>query len=281
MGRFTDKIVLVTGAGRGQGRSHAVRLAREGADVIALDICHDIDTVAYDLATPADLAETARLVEEHGRRCVTAEVDVRVRAAVAEAVASGARELGGLDVVLANAGIGIMRDALEGAPDPAAFRDQLDVNLVGVWNTVQAAAPLLIEQKRGGAVVLTSSAFGLTGRGGDGTGGSDGYVASKHGVVGLMRTFATWLAPHGIRVNCVNPTGVATRMVLTPGVGALLGGGSEPAAEPKPVDDVANLFDVPLVQVDDVTAAVAFLASDEARYITGVALPVDAGMLVR
>ena len=111
-----------------------------------------------------------------------------------------------------------------------AFRDQLDVNLVGVWNTVQAAAPLLIEQKRGGAVVLTSSAFGLTGRGGDGTGGSDGYVASKHGVVGLMRTFATWLAPHGIRVNCVNPTGVATRMVLNPAVEALFGGGSEPSS---------------------------------------------------
>jgi NAD(P)-dependent dehydrogenase (short-subunit alcohol dehydrogenase family) len=208
---------------------------------------------------------------------VTAQVDVRDADATAKAVADGARQLGGIDIVLANAGIGIMNDA-----DPRrAFRDQLDVNLVGVWNTVQAAAPLLIEQKRGGAVVLTSSAFGLTGRGGDGTGGSDGYVASKHGVVGLMRTFATWLAPHGIRVNCVNPTGVATRMVLNPAVEAHFGGGSEPSSEPKPVDDVANLFDVPLVQVDDVTAAVAFLASDEARYITGVALPVDAGMLVR
>jgi SDR family mycofactocin-dependent oxidoreductase len=277
MPRFTDKVAVITGAARGQGRSHAVRLATEGADVIALDICHDIDSVAYDLATPADLQETARLVTEQGRRVVTAQVDVRDADATAKAVADGARQLGGIDIVLANAGIGIMNDA-----DPRrAFRDQLDVNLVGVWNTVQAAAPLLIEQKRGGAVVLTSSAFGLTGRGGDGTGGSDGYVASKHGVVGLMRTFATWLAPHGIRVNCVNPTGVATRMVLNPAVEAHFGGGSEPSSEPKPVDDVANLFDVPLVQVDDVTAAVAFLASDEARYITGVALPVDAGMLVR
>jgi SDR family mycofactocin-dependent oxidoreductase len=279
--RFEGKVVVVTGAARGQGRSHAVRLAREGADVIALDICHDIDTVAYDLATPADLAETARLVEEHGRRCVTAEVDVRARAAVVEAVAHGARELGGIDVVLANAGIGIMHDALGGPPDPAAFRDQLDVNLTGVWNTVHAAAPLMIEQRRGGAVVLTSSAFGLTGKGGDGTGGSDGYVAAKHGVVGLMRTFATWLAPHGVRVNCVNPSGVATRMVLNPAVERLFGGGEQPAAEPKPTEDVANLFDVALVEPEDVTAAVAFLASDEARYITGVALPVDAGMLVR
>jgi SDR family mycofactocin-dependent oxidoreductase len=277
MPRFTDKVAVITGAARGQGRSHAVRLAAEGADVIALDICHDIDSVAYDLATPADLQETARLVTEQGRRVVTAEVDVRDADAVVQAVADGAEQLGGIDIVLANAGIGIM----DAADTRRAFRDQLDVNLVGVWNTVQAAAPLLIEQRRGGAVVLTSSAFGLIGRGGDGTGGSDGYVASKHGVVGLTRTFATWLAPHGIRVNCVNPTGVATRMVLNPAVEALFGGGAGPAPEPKPVDDVANLFDVPLVQVEDVTAAVAFLASDEARYITGVAVPVDAGMLVR
>ena len=275
--RFTGKVAVITDAARGQGRSHAVRLAAEGADVIALDICHDLDSVAYDLATPADLAETARLVGEQGRRVVTAEVDVRDADAVARAVADGARELGGIDVVLANAGIGIMK------PDdgPRAFRDQLDVNLVGTWNTVHACAPLLVEQRRGGAVVLTSSAFGLVGRGGDGTGGQDGYVASKHGVVGLMRTFATWLAPHGIRVNCVNPSGVATRMVLNPAVEAQFGGGDTPAAEPKPTDDVANLLDVTLLEVEDVTNAVAFLASDEARYITGVALPVDAGMIVR
>jgi SDR family mycofactocin-dependent oxidoreductase len=278
MARFTDKASVITGAARGQGRSHAVRLAAEGADVIALDICHDIDSVAYDLATPADLAETARLVAELGRRVVTAEVDVRDADALTRAVADGADRLGGVDVVLANAGIGMM----DGAGDPRrAFRDQLDVNLVGVWNTVHAAAPLMIEQGRGGAVVLTSSAFGLTGRGGDGAGGSEGYVASKHGVVGLMRSFATWLGPHGIRVNCVNPSGVATRMVLNPAVEALFGGGPDPVPDPKPVADVANLFDVALVEPEDVTAAVAFLASDEARYVTGVALPVDAGMLVR
>jgi SDR family mycofactocin-dependent oxidoreductase len=276
--RFDGKIAVITGAARGQGRSHAVRLATEGADVIALDICRDIDSVAYDLATSADLKETARLVAEQGRRIVTAEVDVRDADALTEAVTDGARQLGGLDVVLANAGIGIM----DPTADPRrAFRDQLDVNLVGVWNTVHAAAPIMIEQGRGGAVVLTSSAFGLIGRGGDGQGGTDGYVASKHGVVGLMRTFATWLAPHGIRVNCVNPSGVATRMVLNPAVEALFGGGDDPVPEPKPVDDVANLFDVALVDVQDITAAVAFLASDEARYVTGVALPVDAGMLVR
>jgi SDR family mycofactocin-dependent oxidoreductase len=277
MGRFEGRTVFVTGAARGQGRSHALRLAREGADVLAVDLCAPLGTVAYPLATPADLAETARLVESEGRRVVTVQADVRDADALAAAVADGVTRLGGLDVVLANAGIGLM----DPAADPRqAFRDQLDVNLVGVWNTVHAAVPVLLEQGRGGAVVLTSSAFGLTGRGGDGTGGSDGYVASKHGVVGLMRTFATWLAPHGIRVNCVNPSGVATPMVQNAAVAALFGGGLA-GAEPKSPGDVANLLDVVLVQPEDVSAAVAFLASDEARYVTGVALPVDAGMLVR
>ncbi len=277
MRRFEGKTVFVTGAARGQGRAHALRLAREGADVLAVDVCAPLGTVAYPLATPADLAETARLVESEGRRVVTAQVDVRDADALGAAVADGVARLGGLDVVLANAGIGLM----DPAADPRqAFRDQLDVNLVGVWNTVHAAVPVLLEQGRGGAIVLTSSAFGLTGRGGDGSGGGDGYVASKHGVVGLMRTFATWLAPHGIRVTCVNPSGVATPMVLNPAVEALFGG---PLTEDggKSPEDVANLLDVTLVDPEDVSAAVAFLASDEARYVTGVALPVDAGMLVR
>jgi SDR family mycofactocin-dependent oxidoreductase len=276
--RFHGRVAVITGAARGQGRSHALRLAVEGADVIALDICHDIDSVAYDLATRDDLAETARLVRERGRRIATAEVDVRDADVLATAVSRAVDELGAEpDVVLANAGIGIMRP-----DDPRrAFQDQLEVNLTGVWNTVQAVAPRMIERGRGGSIVLTSSAFGLTGRGGDGAGGNDGYVAAKHGVVGLTRTFANWLAPHGIRVNCVNPSGVATRMVLNPAVEALFGGGSDPNPDPKPTEDVTNLLDVALVEPEDVTAAVAFLASDEARYITGVALPVDAGMLVR
>ncbi|MGY1641464.1 mycofactocin-coupled SDR family oxidoreductase [Geodermatophilus sp. SYSU D00703] len=276
MGRFDGKVAFITGAARGQGRSHALRPAGEGADVIAVDLCAPIGTVAYDLATPEDLAETARLVERLDRRVVTANVDVRDAEALRTAVRDGVARLGRLDVVLANAGIGLMSSDAAAAD---AFRDQLDVNLVGVWNTVQAAAPVLVEQGRGGAVVLTSSASGLTGRGGDGSGGGDGYVASKHGVVGLMRTWANWLAPHGIRVNCVNPSGVATPMVLNPAVEALFGGSLDTPA--KPVEDVANLLHVTLVRPEDVSAAVAFLASDEARYVIGVALPVDAGMLVR
>lgn len=276
MSRFAGKVALITGAGRGQGRSHADRLASEGADVVALDIGQDIPSVAYDLAIRADLEKTADLVRAHGRRAAIAEVDVRDADAVQAAVADGADALGGVDVVLANAGIGIMQPG-----SGRAFTDQIDVNLGGVWNTVRSVAPRMIEQGRGGAIVLTSSAFGLTGRGGDGEDGTAGYVASKHGVVGLMRTCATWLAPHGIRVNCVNPSGVATRMVLNPAVEALFGGGGSPPPEPKPVDDVQNLLDVSLIEPEDVTAAAAFLASDEARFITGVALPVDAGMLAR
>ncbi|MHA6794237.1 SDR family NAD(P)-dependent oxidoreductase [Pseudonocardia bannensis] len=164
MRRFDGKIAVIAGAGRGQGRSHAVRPASKGADVVALDIGHDIDSVAYDLATRADLDETARPVREQGRRVVTAEVDVRDADTLTSGVTDAAGQLGGVDIVLANAGIGIVKPGT----DPArAFRDQLDVNLVGVWNTVHATAPLMIEQGRGGAAVPTSSAFGLAGRGGD------------------------------------------------------------------------------------------------------------------
>jgi SDR family mycofactocin-dependent oxidoreductase len=271
-GRLEGKVALITGAARGQGRTHACRLAADGADVIAVDICRQIDSVAYPLATAADLATTASEVGALGRRIVTAEVDVRDADAMAAAVADGAGKLGGVDIVLANAGIGMVR--AEVAP-PAAFRDVLDVNLVGVWNTVHAAAPIMIEQGRGGSIVLTGSTMGLIGRGGSGNAGADGYVASKHAIVGLTRTWANWLAAHRIRVNSVHPTGVSTPMILNEAMQDLL------ASLPADGADMTNLLDVQLIDPEDVSAAVAWLVSDEARYVTGVALPVDAGMTVK
>lgn len=271
-GRLEGKVALITGAARGQGRSHALRLAGEGADVIALDICRQIDTVAYPLATTADMAETAAGVEALDRRIVTAEVDVRDAEATAAAVAGGVDELGGLDIVLANAGVGMIGPDV---PPATAFREVLDVNLVGVWNTVHAAAPIMIERGRGGSIVLTGSTMALIGRGGSGNPGADGYVASKHAIVGLTKTWANWLAKHKIRVNSVHPTGVSTPMILNDALQAVLS--SLPADGP----DMTNLLDVPLIEAQDVSAAVLWLVSDEARYVTGVALPVDAGMTVK
>jgi SDR family mycofactocin-dependent oxidoreductase len=266
--RLAGKVALITGAARGQGRSHAVRLAAEGADVIAVDICRDMDSVAYPLAGEADLAETVCQVEALDRRIVAATADVRDAAALGAAVADGVARLGGVDIVLANAGIGLADPLVEAE---RAFRVMLEVNLVGVYNTVHAAAPTMIEQGRGGAVVLTSSVMGLSGRAGDGNGGVEGYVASKHALVGLVRSWARWLAPHHIRVNSVHPSGVRTPMIVNPAVEALF---PDP---PQHGSDVGNLLDVLLLEPSDISNAIAWLVSDEARYVTGVALPVDAG----
>ena len=276
-GRQAGKVVLITGAARGQGRSHALRLASEGADVIAVDICAPLDGVAYPMATRGDLDETVAGIREHGGRVSAHVADVRDADAIGKAVTAGVEELGGVDAVLANAGIGMASPDVSAAQ---AFRDQLDVNTVGVWNTVQAAAPIMIAQGRGGAVVVTSSSMGLSGRGGDGSGQMDGYIASKHALVGLMRGWAHWLAPHSIRVNSVHPSGVATTMVLNDAVAALF---TDPPAGSGTgqVPDVGNLLPVGLLEPGDITAAVSWLISDEARYVTGVALPVDAGFTVR
>jgi SDR family mycofactocin-dependent oxidoreductase len=271
-GRLDGKVALITGAARGQGRSHAVRLARDGADVIAVDLCRQIESVAYPMATPEDLSRTVSEVEALDRRIVAAEVDVRDGAALRDAVAKGAAQFGGVDIVLANAGIGLAGDEV----DPErAFRDVIEVNLFGVWNTVQAAAPAMIEQGRGGSVVLTGSTMALSGRGGDGSGGGDGYCASKHALVGLTRSWANWLAPHNIRVNSVHPTGVNTPMVDNDAVAKRFA-----AADPGG-PDMGNLLGIPLIEAADVSNAIAWLVSDEARYVTGIALPVDAGFTVK
>ncbi|MCU1479921.1 MAG: 3-ketoacyl-ACP reductase [Subtercola sp.] len=272
MGKLEGKVAFITGAARGQGRSHAIRLAQEGADIIAVDLCGQIDSVPYPMSTPDDLAETVASIEALDRRIVAVQGDTRDLDALVAAAAKGVAELGPIDIILANAGI-----APQGTPtaDATAFRDVVEVNLFGVYNTVIAAVPSMIEKGQGGAIVLTSSTQGLSGAGGDGTGATTGYAAAKHGVVGLMRTFANWLAPQSIRVNTVHPTGVNTPMVVNDAMQAFLNANPEMGAA------LQNLLPVELVQPIDISNAIAWLVSDEARYVTGVTLPVDAGFLAK
>jgi SDR family mycofactocin-dependent oxidoreductase len=273
MGDLEGKVALITGAARGQGRSHAVALAEQGVDIIALDLCADIDTVWYPLATAEDLAETARLVEAQGRRVVTQAADVRDLAVLSAAVDAGVAELGRLDIVIANAGIA---PSMTPATDPAAsWRNVIDVNLTGVWNTAYATKGAIARGKRGGSIVLTSSTAGLKGM----TGGSpsvEAYVASKHALVGLMRALALELAPRSIRVNTVHPTGAATPMVLNEPMQSWIEENAAMAAS-----GMQNALPVELIEASDVTNAILWLVSDKARYVTGVALPVDAGFSIR
>ncbi|AMM18912.1 3-ketoacyl-ACP reductase [Frondihabitans sp. PAMC 28766] len=272
MGNLEGKVAFITGAARGQGRSHALRLAKEGADIIAVDIAAQIDTVPYPMSTPEDLHETVSQIEALDRRIVAIQADTRDYQALVDAAAKGVAELGPIDIILANAGI-----APQGGTgdDAQTFRDVVETNLFGVYNTVKAAVPSMIEKGQGGAIVLTSSTQGLSGAGGDGTGATSGYTAAKHGVVGLMRTFANWLAPQMIRVNTVHPTGVNTPMVMNDAMQKYL------ADNPGMSDALKNLLPVEIVQPIDISNAIAWLVSDEARYVTGVTLPVDAGFTAR
>lgn len=270
--RLEGKVALITGAARGQGRSHAVRFAQEGADIVGFDLCDQIDSVPYGMSTPDDLAETVALVEAQDRRMVGVVGDVRDTEALDGAVATAVSEFGGLDIVVANAGIFTFASA--GSVDPQAWKDVLDVNLTGVWNTVVAAIPAL-RQRGGGSVVITSSVLGLKGQA-----NTAHYTAAKHGGVGLMRTLAIELAPDGIRVNTVNPTTVGTAMFHNEATYRLF----RPDLESPTREDVAevcrteNVMGVPWVDPEDITNAVLFLASEESRYVTGIALPVDAGI---
>jgi SDR family mycofactocin-dependent oxidoreductase len=266
MGKLDGKVAFITGAARGQGRSHAVALAKAGAKIIAVDICRQIPSVPYAMSTPQDLAQTVKEVEAAGGSIYAAEVDVRDSAALAEALGEGADRLGGVDIVLANAGIAPM--TLH--PVEEEWPDVLDVNLTGTYNTVRLAAPRMIEQGRGGAIVITSSDAGITGIGGNTPGGL-GYTASKHAVVGLMRAYANYLAPHSIRVNTVHPCGVATPMVINPAMEEVL------ASPDWSGEGLTNALPVAMIEPADVTNAILWLVSDDARYVTGVTLPVDAG----
>jgi (+)-trans-carveol dehydrogenase len=276
MGRVDGKVALITGAARGQGRCHAVRLAEEGADIIAIDLCDQIGTVHYDMPTEADLVETKEQIEALGRRVIAAAADVRDTAALRAVVDDGVAQLGRLDIIVANAGIFSFAPVLELSEE--AWRDVIDVNLTGVWRTCVAAIPAMIAAGNGGSVILTSSAAGLTP-----FRNTAHYVTSKYGVVGLMKCLALELGEHGIRVNSVNPTTVATPMVLNePTVKSFLPDSANPTADEfAALMQESHVLPVPWVESDDVANAVLFLAGDESRCMTGVALPIDAGLLIK
>ncbi|WP_433284438.1 mycofactocin-coupled SDR family oxidoreductase [Pseudonocardia sp. CA-142604] len=273
---MTGKVALISGAARGQGRNHAVRLAAEGADIIAFDIAAPVRAQGAPAASPADLAETVRLVENLDRRIVATEADVRDGDAVADLVDRGVGELGGLDVVVANAGI-------YGKAGPVAqmtsadWQAVIDTNLTGVFHTVRPAIPHLIS-RGGGAVIITSSSIGLRP-----VPNMAPYSAAKAGLTGLMRTLALELAEHSIRVNSINPTTVGTPMLLNPANFRLFRPDLDNPTEEdvRPAYRSLNALPVAYLDPDDISNAVLFLASDDGRYITGVALPVDAGYAVK
>jgi len=276
-GRVEGKVAFITGAARGQGRAHAVRLAQEGADIIAIDICKQVDSVRIPLSTPEDLAETADLVKGHNRRIYTAEVDVRDYDALKAAVDAGVEQLGRLDIIVANAGIGNGGATLDKTSE-RDWTDMIDINLGGVWKTVKAGVPHILAGGRGGSIILTSSVGGLKAYPHTGH-----YVAAKHGVVGLMRTFAVELGAQNIRVNSVHPTNVNTPLFMNEGTMKLFRPDLENPGpdDMKVVGQLMHTLPIGWVEPEDIANAVLFLASDEARYITGVTLPIDGGSCLK
>jgi SDR family mycofactocin-dependent oxidoreductase len=263
-GRVAGKVAVVTGAGRGQGRNHAVRLAREGADIIAIDVPGPYSGLAYEMARHDDLAATAVLVEAEDRRCVSLEADVRDAAGLTAAVARGVAELGRLDIVVANAAVCALHTWDEVTPE--IWRQIVDTNLTGVWNTITATTPHLIEAG-GGSIVCIGSTSALKG-----TPFLAPYTAAKHGVVGIVQAMANELGRHSIRVNTVHPAGVKTALVASlKRIDELI------AADPGLGPIFANALPTEWVDKDDVSNAVVYLACDESRFVTGVDLKVDAG----
>jgi SDR family mycofactocin-dependent oxidoreductase len=268
MGRVEGKVAFITGAARGMGRSHALRLAEEGADIIAIDACADARICAYPMATEADLAKTVAQVEALDRRIISSIVDVRDLEGLRKAVEAGVAALGRLDIVVANAGIDTLQSWDEITPE--VWQDTIDVNLTGVWNTCAAAIPSLIATGRG-SIVITSSTAGIKG-----LPFNTPYVAAKFGVVGVAKSLANELGRHRIRVNTVHPTGTDTDMVK--GLGGIAG---IQEAGAHLVGLFENSLPVELMDPADVSNAVLWLASDESRYTTGLCLTVDAGNTIR
>jgi SDR family mycofactocin-dependent oxidoreductase len=277
MNRMTGKVAFITGAARGQGRSHALRLAEEGADIIAVDICGQIDSVAYPMSTEADLQQTVKQVEALDRRIVARVADVRDPASLGAALDAGVAEFGRLDSVIANAGI--MPTHGEGSRSMQSWQDSLDVLLTGVLNTVEATWPMLVEQGAGGSVVITSSMAALTPMVRTRKGYTLGllaYSAAKAAVVNLARNYASMLAADFVRVNTVHPTGVDTPMVRNEVMDRYFA-----ESDPEDLLSLVNAIPVALVEARDISEAVLWLCSDESRYVTGHALPVDAGATLR
>jgi (+)-trans-carveol dehydrogenase len=275
-GRVAGKVAFITGAGRGQGRSHAIRLAQEGADIIAVDLCADVDSAPYAMSTPEDLAQTVKEIEALDRRIAATQADVRDFEALEAALDDGVSQLGRLDIVSANAGIASYGQAVDLTEQ--SWQDMIDTNLTGVWHTAKAAIPHLKAGGRGGSIVITSSSAGLAAYQ-----NMAHYVAAKHGLVGLMRALALELAPDMIRVNSLHPTGVNTDMIHNEATYRLFA----PDLESPTADQIGeryqalNALPIPWVEPADISNAVLWLASDESRYVTGVTLPIDAGMLQR
>ncbi len=269
MGRLDGKVAFITGAARGQGRSHAMRLASEGADVILSDICGPVGTSMIRPATPADLEQTVKDVEATGRRVVAEQVDVRDQAGLRALADRGARELGHIDVVVANAAI--LNWAKTHELTQTQWQDVIDVNLTGVFNTIEATLPHLLKQGTGGSIIVTSSSAGLKGQP-----FTLSYTAAKHGVVGIVNAIAIEYGEYGIRANSVHPCGVRTDMGDAPGLVELI---NERAETVGPV--FMNSLPVEFVEPEDISATVAYLASDDSKYVTGVQLKVDAGTVGR
>ena len=275
MERLDGKVALITGGARGQGRSHALAFAREGADIVVCDVAKQLPTAPYPLAAEEDLIETATMVEDLDRRCVAIKADVRDGEQMQGVVERVVEEFGRVDILLANAGIESFGKAWELTDEQ--WDEMIGVNLTGVWQSCKFVVPHMIERRRG-VILMTSSIAGLKGLANEAH-----YCAAKHGVVGLMRSLAIELAPYNVRVNAIHPSSVDTPIIKNQAMYTLFSGGNPDAT----LEDVThvfrelNLLDVPWIGPQDISNAMLWLASDEARYVTGVTLPVDAGLMVK
>ncbi|MEU4837539.1 mycofactocin-coupled SDR family oxidoreductase [Nocardia testacea] len=270
------RVALITGAGRGQGRAHAIRLAREGADIIGIDICDNVASMTYPNATEADLAETEKLVREQGRTMLARKADVRDYSALSTAIEEAHQHFGRLDIIVANAGI--IRMGPESDDFLADWNDVIDTNLTGVYHTIRAALPAMREAGRGGSIVITSSTAGLKASPSLNASGN-AYAAAKRGVVALMQGLAGYLANEWIRVNTIHPTGVASGMTHNDAMRALMEQAA--AGGRNSISGMQNALPLHMLEAEDIANAVAYLVSDEAKFITGIQWPLDAGFMIR